>query len=279
MNTNAKDIRIFFGGEVRKTSEDNKLSYMLQKAKYLEIPFQIEEDETKEKAIAYHPYVIKIFEDTKKTFENNPNFPSHYECSFSLASIGKIDGLLVDTSLIFRRFFHGEQKITPSFNARMVVDCSKIVVNNYVEGYGEDGEDGEGEQKNVYCEFLQKTGHSGGVSTHTEKFTIEFVNACLNEIKDLTSSLKFDKLTSQFGKSDFKLESSFFGEEYCAGVECCVCMEKTFSRTFCEHALCCVCWSSLKKKSCPLCRKGIFLQYDSNEEEPEDNDEYNDEDN
>ena len=132
MNTNAKDIRIYFGGEVRKTSEDDKLSYMLQKAKYLGIPFQIEEDEKQEKAIAYHPYVIKIFEDTKKTFENNPIFPSHYECSFSLASIGKIDGLLVDTSLIFRRFFHGEQKITPSFNARMVVDCSKIVVNNYV---------------------------------------------------------------------------------------------------------------------------------------------------
>ena len=222
--------------------------------------------QAEQKAIEYHPYVVKIFEEVKRALENQKdNTQSHYECSFPLTSIGKIDGLLVDTSLVFRRFFYGPQQTTPSFNARMVVNCSKVMCE----------ENGEGEYKNVLCNFLQKTVHSGCVSAKQIDFTIEFVNNCLIEIKNLTSSLKFDKLTSKLGEADFKLESSFFGEELCAGVECCVCMEKTFSRTHCEHALCCVCWSSLKKKKCPLCRKGIFLQHEINEEVEEDSDEDN----
>ena len=225
--------------------------------------------QAEEKAIEYHPYVIKMFNDMKKAFDENPPLPNahHFECSFPLSSIGRIDGLLVDTHLLFRRFFNGPDKTIPSYNARMEVNCSKVMCDH----------DGDGEYKNVLCNFLQKTVHSGCVSAKRVDLTIEFVNACLNEIKDLASSLKFDKLTSKLGVDlDFKLETSFFGEELCAGVECCVCMEKTFSRTHCEHALCCVCWSSLKKRKCPLCRKGIFLQHESNEEEPEgDSDEDN----
>ena len=75
----------------------------------------------------YDPYVVNLYELAIKHFDNNPLVInhchcSHYECSFSLQSIGIIDELPVDTYLIFRRVVYGEQKI-PLYNARLTIDC------------------------------------------------------------------------------------------------------------------------------------------------------------
>lgn len=36
--------------------------------------------------------------------------------------------------------------------------------------------------------------------------------------------------------------------------ECCVCLDKSLSRTDCNHILCTKCYSKLKIKNCPMCR-------------------------
>jgi len=36
--------------------------------------------------------------------------------------------------------------------------------------------------------------------------------------------------------------------------ECCVCLDKTLSKTECNHLLCTKCYSKLKIKNCPMCR-------------------------
>ena len=39
--------------------------------------------------------------------------------------------------------------------------------------------------------------------------------------------------------------------------ECCVCFEKTQTKTACEHALCFICYTKLQTRLCPLCRKNV----------------------
>jgi len=52
--------------------------------------------------------------------------------------------------------------------------------------------------------------------------------------------------------------------------ECCVCMERTITKTPCKHILCFLCWEKLKILKCPCCRSNIRYvhknMFDSDEE-------------
>lgn len=52
--------------------------------------------------------------------------------------------------------------------------------------------------------------------------------------------------------------------------ECCVCLEKTTGKAKCGHHICGVCASSLKKCSCPLCRKYLRYKEDYPDEDEDD---------
>ncbi len=59
---------------------------------------------------------------------------------------------------------------------------------------------------------------------------------------------------------------SFFGTAFQDNDDCCICLEKTMTKTNCEHFLCVRCWAKLKKARCPMCRQPKIYMYDSDEE-------------
>jgi len=74
------------------------------------------------------------------------------------------------------------------------------------------------------------------------------VGVGVNLIKIL-KTLKFDKMTGKFTTS-----LPYFVPELSSADECCVCMEKTKTKTNCGHTLCAECWHNLREDTCPMCR-------------------------
>lgn len=65
----------------------------------------------------------------------------------------------------------------------------------------------------------------------------------------MLKTMKFDKLTGNFTPT-----LPYFVPELSSAEDCCVCMEKTKTKTSCGHTLCCECWHQLKTDICPVCR-------------------------
>jgi hypothetical protein len=107
-------------------------------------------------------------------------------------------------------------------------------------------------------------------------------------MKMVLPTLKFNKYEGHFEHHlpvDFPIPTKFKGvvEDYSpkenfdnflnipgmvlGGQDCCVCMEKTKTRTSCGHAVCLPCRYALKKEICPMCRTKL------NPEESDDSDE------
>jgi hypothetical protein len=100
----------------------------------------------------------------------------------------------------------------------------------------------------------------------------------LQESADILNHLVFDKAMGTFTIPSEKSKSMLsFCEAF--GITnpaikshldtCCVCYEKTSTKTSCEHILCIPCWSSIKRtesedsdyetKKCPICRQELFI--------------------
>ena len=110
------------------------------------------------------------------------------------------------------------------------------------------------------------------------------IHKSIEMIIELIPRLRYVKSLALF--TDNKYDEPF-GEEYLAGVECSVCLEKTITRTNCAHYLCLQCWSKLKKNKCPICRSSNIFVMDDNDyndpdfeydEEDDDDDDDDDED-
>ena len=99
----------------------------------------------------------------------------------------------------------------------------------------------------------------------------------LVELKTLLPKLRFNRLK---GKLTDKDETQDISQLFCVflsdmknvdtGVEeCCVCSEKTFTKTPCGHTLCIQCWERIKPTRvcgdefsplCPMCREDISFE-------------------
>lgn len=107
-----------------------------------------------------------------------------------------------------------------------------------------------------------------------EKSFIEFCNGVYDDLKKIKLDL-YGKLTVPGGVKQYSLEDAL---ECLMGIsnikldapdDCCVCMNKTYTKTFCKHPLCHRCWfkipdtndedgDELPNIPCPLCRKNIL---------------------
>jgi len=81
----------------------------------------------------------------------------------------------------------------------------------------------------------------------------KLVELTVGLIKKL-KAIKFDKLTGYFTNT-----LPYFVPELSSADDCCVCMEKTKTKTSCGHTLCCECWHNLREDVCPICRNDNLL--------------------
>lgn len=92
------------------------------------------------------------------------------------------------------------------------------------------------------------------------KLSVELVEILLNQLKEKLKNFKLDKT---FGKLvTEKCQEAFM--DYIDGENCCICFEKTITKTSCQHFLCIKCWDELRKtsKKCPICRRAHFTIFD-----------------
>lgn len=107
------------------------------------------------------------------------------------------------------------------------------------------------------------------------KLSPKAIGVFLAKIKLDLEKIKFDKLVGRFvlPKGKIIIENigiDVFGDTWSTAEECCVCYEKTYTKTSCEHYLCVECWSNIKKKSCPICREFLCAQeYSDSDSEPD----------
>lgn len=103
----------------------------------------------------------------------------------------------------------------------------------------------------------------------------DYMNA-VQKIYETLRKLKFNKLHGCFQiKEDDEEDDVLILEELLnhSNIEstfdvCCVCTEKTFTKTNCGHPLCYCCWEQIKiknvdgneKMDCPICRENICLK-------------------
>lgn len=104
------------------------------------------------------------------------------------------------------------------------------------------------------------------------------------ECLDILDNITFSVADGGFYKYDVKLPGTEYKElmndlwDIQEEIVCCVCQEKTVSKTPCGHKLCILCWSTINdtKPRCPMCRNKIYY---FEEEEPTDSEEEYEEDN
>lgn len=65
----------------------------------------------------------------------------------------------------------------------------------------------------------------------------------------MLKTMKLDKALGMLVENDFN--------DYIDGEECCVCLNKTVTKTDCKHYLCLECWTRLIKttRQCTICRR------------------------
>jgi len=90
----------------------------------------------------------------------------------------------------------------------------------------------------------------------------------IQQIYESLRLLRFDKINGVFKNID-EIDDINILEELLNDVNinsyiesCCICTDKTYTKTHCNHSLCYVCWDQIKcnenyEIKCPLCRKDI----------------------
>jgi hypothetical protein len=81
----------------------------------------------------------------------------------------------------------------------------------------------------------------------------ETKNFIRGQFETITKQYESNNIFSNFSISNI-LGFDMFGSTYLDEGECCVCYEKTLTKTKCNHFLCLECWTRLKTNDCPCCR-------------------------
>jgi hypothetical protein len=83
-----------------------------------------------------------------------------------------------------------------------------------------------------------------------------------DEFKQMINSIQHLKFSILYGRFYTTIPTDHspvvdFHNIQLTNSECCVCLEKTQTKTGCEHALCWICYTKLQTGNCPLCRKNL----------------------
>jgi len=89
----------------------------------------------------------------------------------------------------------------------------------------------------------------------------------VESLSEVLSSLKFNKLTNKF-QTTAPFDWSFLESESVKLFEpCCVCYERTESKTTCNHPICIPCYDKIKctdmetnETKCPICREDCSIE-------------------
>jgi hypothetical protein len=142
---------------------------------------------------------------------------------YSFKNIHKIDNIEVDVSIISHSITNHERE-----NMFYRIETSNI---HRID-------DGEGVMLYTSKSFYDTT------------LSIEQVVLLLDDLHENIGKMKLNKYTEMFETEECCEDF----DEYKKDDECCVCMEKTRTKTDCKHSLCIGCWSQLQKRCCPMCK-------------------------
>ncbi len=74
------------------------------------------------------------------------------------------------------------------------------------------------------------------------------IKSFIEIVKNLITNIKFNKLSGFFESDGSNIDYSNVGD-------CCICYDKTMTKTTCNHHMCIECWCKITNKNeCPYCR-------------------------
>lgn len=172
--------------------------------------------------------------------------------SIAIEPIKKIDGIPI------RIHFYINRNI---YDYRTEEISTKIGVNVSMPPY---------EYVNVENSEILQNINLLGCDLNNEKIFKNYIYNVLFYTQIIIRDFKFHPILSYLNHKDdienlLEIKGSIiklFGEN----IDCCVCLEKTITKTICDHGLCQSCYSNLVTKSCPLCRS-ILLNEDIDDED------------
>ena len=86
----------------------------------------------------------------------------------------------------------------------------------------------------------------------------------LEDLKQVLSSLRFNKLTNRFQTTPVFDWNFLECDSVKLFEKCCVCYERTQSKTTCNHSICIPCFDKIKyvnmETKCPLCRQDCSIE-------------------
>jgi len=158
------------------------------------------------------------------------------------------------------------------------IDCVLMVhlysLHFFVNGDFKNDEDCEGIRLYTMCEINSKT----SITQKPENLSDEQILNFSRTLFDNLSVLKMDKyghftIPDITDKAIEKAIDDLFSSLDISNIKvvcmdkCCVCMEKTLTKTCCGHSLCNRCWSHIEPDEnkeetfvkCPLCRENIYF--------------------
>lgn len=172
------------------------------------------------------------------------NCVNYVEFKLNIPIIKKMFGFDVESYILIKKKKISENNYTYIF--KLEIESKKLKINN--------------------SEWYKFFTFEKSISKLNIKNTHKFVNL----IKEILPKLTFNKLTGLFEfdtiinhklinftdtKTNNILGLDIFGSEYNDCGECCVCYDKTLTKTSCNHFLCVECWTKIKNTSeCPYCR-------------------------
>ena len=137
------------------------------------------------------------------------------------------------------------------FINNLIIDGEKIFIDVYITNMGVKGA--------ILYKIEFK--HLGGeMLYHTGKF-VDF-NSAIKDLFEKLDNFKFDRFKCIFYlEDDENAIDDWLDNKYIDNDNCCVCLEKTQSKTSCDHWLCLLCkdriFQKLGPNNCPICRSKL----------------------
>lgn len=99
------------------------------------------------------------------------------------------------------------------------------------------------------------------------------IGKLLNHLHKNLPCMRINKYTGKFNSVEV---CEGFGDSYLTDDTCCVCLDKTITKTTCNHSLCIECCNNMRTTRtnrdliCPLCRDTFIIRTDENESDSDD---------
>lgn len=165
---------------------------------------------------------------------------NYVEYKLSIPIVSKVCGFDVESFLIIEKIQNNSNKNCPNENKPNIDKSTSWkysfeVLSDKIESMSGDKH-----------KFLLFTKLYGGLSVKNTQLFLKLTNQMLLDVK-------FNKSSGLFETSN-TLAHDIFNDNFIEIGECCVCYDKTSTKTSCSHFVCVECLTNLKKKECPYCR-------------------------